>query len=559
MAVDPRAIAATAEFSKSEAPVRLELTREGAAETSAGPDAGDRARIRLDWQDDTLVGVRIDGEFADRPDQAPIKSRRVFVFHRDTTRATLRVEPSAVVAWVQHSDAGEPVRLDWEGTGDPSGSHAGDQTRVRFDWDDGVLAGVRIDGDFARQAAQVRNKFQRVFTVHRDDTQASLIVDPSAVVARAEYSDAGAPVRIELDRSRPGDPAQPGKTVVELDWHDDTLTGVRVRGAFPTQLDRTGAPVRRVYRAQHQPNKVALALDPSAIPAIAEFDAVELHVSVKLDETGIRAPAGSGDIAAVPMPEEPADDTITFPTRREARFYQARRTRTGTILEVADIPPYYVSGFSKKLDVRDDWSAPFGEVADRILSSGGTLLGHDRLYTLWQAVRNVAHLGSPIVEVGVWRGGSTAFIAEAQGHFNKPGSIYSFDTFGGHPRVDPEKDPGHIANHPRSSVNLTDVKAYLGRYPVVRILAGDITETAAAIPDRPIAMMHLDVNIYPATRFCLDEFVPRLEPDGLIVVDDYGVTSCPGVKAAVDEFLAEDKTVVAMHLLTGQALLYRRK
>jgi hypothetical protein len=71
-------------------------------------------------------------------------------------------------------------------------------------------------------------------------------------------------------------------------------------------------------------------------------------------------------------------------------------------------------------------------------------------------------------------------------------------------------------------------------------------------------MMHLDVNVYPATRFCLDEFVPRLEPDGLIVVDDYGVTSCPGVKAAVDEFLAEDKTVVAMHLLTGQALLRRR-
>jgi len=505
------------------------------------------------------VGVRIDGGFAGRPDQATIKSRRVFVFHRDPTRATLRVEPSAVVAWVEHSEAGEPVRLDWEGIGDPSGLHARDKTRARFDWTDGMLAGVRIDGHFARQEVQVRSKCQRVFTIHRDDTQASLIIDPSAVVARAEYSDAGAPVRIELDRSRPGHPAQPSKTVVELDWHDDTLTGVRVRGAFPTQPDRTGAPVRRVYRAQHQPNKVALALDPSAIPAIAEFDAAELPVSVKLDESGIRAPGGSGDIAAVPIPEEPADDTRTFPPRREARFYQARRTRTATILEVADIPPYYVSGFSKKLDVRDDWSAPFGEVADRILSSGGTLLGHDRLYTLWQAVRNVAHLSSPIVEVGVWRGGSTAFIAEAQGHFNKPGSIYSCDTFGGHPKVDPEKDPGHIAHHPNSRVDLADIKAYLRDYPAVRILAGDIMETSATIPDRRIAMMHLDVNVYPGTRFCLEEFVPRLEPDGLIVVDDYGVTSCPGVKAAVDEFLAENDTVMAMHLLTGQALLYRRK
>jgi hypothetical protein len=47
MAVDPRTIGATAEFSESEAPVRLEFTREGAAETSAGPDAGDRATAAI--------------------------------------------------------------------------------------------------------------------------------------------------------------------------------------------------------------------------------------------------------------------------------------------------------------------------------------------------------------------------------------------------------------------------------------------------------------------------------------------------------------------------------
>ena len=49
-------------------------------------------------------------------------------------------------------------------------------------------------------------------------------------------------------------------------------------------------------------------------------------------------------------------------------------------------------------------------------------------------------------------------------------------------------------------------------------------------------MIHLDVDVYPAIKFVLDEFWPRIARNGFILVDDYGFTTCKGAKKAVDEF-----------------------
>jgi O-methyltransferase len=540
MSVEPPAIAATAEFSEWGAPVRVDLARQG----------GDTTRIKFDWEGRSLVAVRIEGAFANDADQIPVKTRQVFTVRHGRDRAAWVRHPSAAVAYARYSEAGAPVHIVLEATDDTPAGKAGDTTQVRFDWNDDTLTGVRLEGSFLHQPEPAPSRTHQVFTVRREGNRTDLIMDPSVLVARVEHSATGVPVRIVLDPPHPRAARQRGATVVEFDWQDGMLNGLCVSGDFPAHADRTDAPIRRVYRAQHQPNEVALSRDPAAIPAIVAYDGHGVPVTIKLVETTITAPA---------TPSQTDATEEMWRRRRATRLYRARRSRTGTVLDVADIPPYYVSGFSKKLDVREAWSAPFGTVADTILAANKTLLGHDRLYTLWQAVRNIAHLSAPIVEVGVWRGGSSALIAAAQRHFGKRGAIYACDTFTGHPRIDPDRDSGHVASHPDARVPLKEVEDYLGDHPDVRVVAGDIVQTAATIADRAIAMMHLDVDVYPATRFCLEEFVPRLAPDGVIVIDDYGFTSCPGVKSAVDEFLAANSTVTMMHLLTGQALLCRRK
>jgi O-methyltransferase len=52
-------------------------------------------------------------------------------------------------------------------------------------------------------------------------------------------------------------------------------------------------------------------------------------------------------------------------------------------------------------------------------------------------------------------------------------------------------------------------------------------------------------------------FYPRLVPGGVILCDDYGFTTCPGVRRAVDEFMA-DKPEHVVHVPTGHGFLVKQ-
>jgi hypothetical protein len=48
-----------------------------------------------------------------------------------------------------------------------------------------------------------------------------------------------------------------------------------------------------------------------------------------------------------------------------------------------------------------------------------------------------------------------------------------------------------------------------------------------------------------------------LVPAGIILVDDYGFTTCKGSKEAVDSFVKGTGNFMKIHLLTGQCMLIR--
>lgn len=70
-------------------------------------------------------------------------------------------------------------------------------------------------------------------------------------------------------------------------------------------------------------------------------------------------------------------------------------------------------------------------------------------------------------------------------------------------------------------------------------------------------MVHIDVDVYPVTTFCLDFFKNRTLPGSVIIVDDYGNLSCNGLKIAVDEFVRANLNFKMFYLLTGQALIIK--
>ena len=222
---------------------------------------------------------------------------------------------------------------------------------------------------------------------------------------------------------------------------------------------------------------------------------------------------------------------------------------------------YYWGNADKKIDLIA--TRPFGPVATRILEDGKTFLNADRLYTLWQAVERMPATAQAAVEIGVFKGGSAKLVAEAMLASNRVIPFFACDTFQGHAVVDESIDGRHRVGKQfksqNASVSTPRVVKYLKKYEFVQVLEGDIRETASAFENqRAFGMVHIDVDVYPITKFCLEFFAPRLVVGGTIVVDDYGFTTCKGVKKAVDDFVSERRGQFwAMHLLTAQAVLTR--
>lgn len=215
----------------------------------------------------------------------------------------------------------------------------------------------------------------------------------------------------------------------------------------------------------------------------------------------------------------------------------------------------------KKLDgivprkIRDE---RFQSVVRPVLAEGRTLLRQDRLWILWQAVKNVARLGLPVAEVGSYRGGSAAFIALA--YRDLAGGEVPFDvvdTFEGHP-ASALSDADSAVHTPGlfGDTSFEEVREYLSQYPRIRVHKGAFAEVVDELQEPHYGFAHVDVDLYEPTMQCLRFFSARMPRGGVIVVDDYEARKCPGIKQATDEFLAEsDGVFQAWNPLTEQLVL----
>jgi O-methyltransferase len=204
--------------------------------------------------------------------------------------------------------------------------------------------------------------------------------------------------------------------------------------------------------------------------------------------------------------------------------------------------------------------ARFLEAASVVLAHGRTKLERDRLYVLWQAARNTAHLGAAAAEVGTYRGGSAYFIALAfRMHLGHEVPLEAIDTYQGHPQdklsdVDPpsHKTPGAFAK-----TSYEQVVGYLREFEQTTVRKGELTAIADELPHRRYQLVHLDVDLYESTRDCLAYFADRVVPRGVIVLDDYDAPNCPGVRRAAEELLATDDRWQTWHPHTEQLIMTR--
>lgn len=207
----------------------------------------------------------------------------------------------------------------------------------------------------------------------------------------------------------------------------------------------------------------------------------------------------------------------------------------------APVPPTVVAPWEKDKSLGDICL----HIADR------TLVSFSRCSVLYQLAIQARNLPGDVAEVGVYKGGTAYLLGKV---FSESGDkpLHLFDTFAGMPEVDASRDLHHKGDF--ADTSLEGVKAFMNGMRNVSFYQGFFPQTAGPVADRKFCMVHSDVDIYPSAKASCEFFYPRLVPGGVIVFDDYGLSSCPGVIKAVDEFFA-DKPERVVHMEFGQCFV----
>jgi hypothetical protein len=167
---------------------------------------------------------------------------------------------------------------------------------------------------------------------------------------------------------------------------------------------------------------------------------------------------------------------------------------------------------------------------------GSLLLNGFEASTIMHLVRSTAKLEGEIAELGTYQGGSAHLICEVKG--NTP--LHLFDTFEGLPNAtDADSGSGFAKGMFVSSEQR--VRDYLVSFPSVFLHRGYFPGTAGPIEDKRFRLVHLDADLYEATKAGLDFFYPRMVRQGVILIHDCGAA---GVERAYTEFLADKPEVL---------------
>jgi len=203
------------------------------------------------------------------------------------------------------------------------------------------------------------------------------------------------------------------------------------------------------------------------------------------------------------------------------------------------------------------WREDKAFLADYRRLSPGNPYSQDRKWTLRQYVRLSNRLQGDLAECGSYQGATAYFMAQASTH----GRLCLFDSFQGISRPDERDESLGDDIMPWRKGDLSSpeavVRKNLERFPFVETFAGWIPTRFAEVKDRQFRVVHIDVDLYQPTRESLEFFYPRMVPGGTIVMDDYGLLTCPGARQAADEF-AKEQDIDILELPTGQGIITRQ-
>jgi O-methyltransferase len=192
------------------------------------------------------------------------------------------------------------------------------------------------------------------------------------------------------------------------------------------------------------------------------------------------------------------------------------------------------------------------------MTNGVTVVSPESIWVMVGFLRHCLNIEGDFVEMGVYKGGTTAIINRILSEQNSAKHFFAYDTFEGMPETDSLKDFHREKDF--ADVNLASVKEYISRYsPVSRLslVPGILPKSALETLPQRIAFVHIDLDIFEAISKSLALVYPRVSSGGVILFDDYGAPTCYGARLAVDKFF-ENKKEFPIVLGTSQAFIIKK-
>lgn len=190
-----------------------------------------------------------------------------------------------------------------------------------------------------------------------------------------------------------------------------------------------------------------------------------------------------------------------------------------------------------------------------------TLVDIYRCYELWQLVEQTHKLknNSGIIEIGVWRGGTAAIIAQKLYDLKSTANLYVADTFEGVVKTS-EKDKYYSGGEHQDTSQqivekLLDETAKYKNYKILKGIFPEDTQHLVA-SDEIFSLCHIDVDVYESAKDIIAWIWDKLIIGGIIVFDDYGFHTCTGITNLVNE-QRNLKDRVIIHNLNGHAIMIK--
>jgi hypothetical protein len=166
-----------------------------------------------------------------------------------------------------------------------------------------------------------------------------------------------------------------------------------------------------------------------------------------------------------------------------------------------------------------------------------------KLVYLAEMYKKVETIEGSVVECGVGKGRTFLMFAHL---IQGKRQLWGFDSFEGFP----ESSAEDVSSQDAAKGTWTDTSVKLiykilsvaGIHDVrnIHLVKGFFKNSLVHYDGKPIALLHIDVDLYQSYVDVLETMIPFVAKDGYVLLDDYGEVKWPGATLAVDEFVEKN-------------------